>query len=222
VPSRAEFGDIVRNQVRECRRLGVEIRYGVDADAAAVIAMAPDVAVVATGARPARPWWAPPDAAVIVDVRDVLEGTASPSGSVIVVDELGFHQATSVAEWLADHGCTVTVVTPGMVVGQDLGITLDLEHWNTRAAAKGITQLTDLVPMGWSGAEGLTVLHHPTGEERRLPCDWVVLAVPQEPNEELYFALAGQGLDVRRVGDCVAPRRAHAAVIEGDRVGASL
>ncbi len=81
-------------------------------------------------------------------MRDVLEGRARPEGHVVVVDELGFHQATSVAELLADRGCTVEVVTPGMVVGQDLGVTLDLEHWNVRAAAKGIAQRTDLVPMG--------------------------------------------------------------------------
>jgi 2,4-dienoyl-CoA reductase (NADPH2) len=221
-PSRAEFGDIVRNQVRECRRLGVEVRYGVTADAATLTAMAPDVIVIATGARPQRPWWAPPDAARIVDVRDVLEGAAAPIGAVVVVDELGFHQATSVADLLADRGCRVTVLTPGMVVGQDLGITLDLEHWNTRAAAKGITQLTDLVPMGWAEDDGLVALHHPTGEERRFPCDWVVLAVPQEPNEELYFDVLGSGVEVHRVGDCVSPRRAHAAVVEGERVGAAL
>mgnify|MGYP002147538574 FL=1 len=34
VPNRAEFGDLVRNQVSECRRLGVAVEYGVEADAA--------------------------------------------------------------------------------------------------------------------------------------------------------------------------------------------
>ena len=35
---------------------------------------------------------------------------------------------------------------------------------------------------------------------------------------------AGGGVpfEVHRVGDCLAPRRAHAAVIEGERVGAAL
>jgi len=223
VPSRAEFGDIVRNQVHECRKLGVDIRFGVDADVDAVLALAPDAVVVATGAAPERPYWVPPDATTVVDVRDVLEGRAAPSGVVVVVDELGFHQATSVAEVLADRGCAVTVLTPGMVVGQDLGITLDLEHWNVRAAAKGIDQLTDLVPMGWSPDGGLAVLHHPTGQDRRVACDWVVLAVPQRPLDALYVELAARGrVDVHRVGDCVAPRRAHAAVIEGQRIGAAL
>ena len=35
-----------------------------------------------------------------------------------------------------------------MVVGQDLGITLDMENWWMRAGAKGIVQSTDLVAMG--------------------------------------------------------------------------
>jgi mycofactocin system FadH/OYE family oxidoreductase 2 len=222
VPSRAEFGDIVRNQVNAYRRIGMDVRYGTVADRAAVLAESPDVVIVATGAEPERPYWAPPEAANVADVVEVLDGRASPSGRVVVVDELGFHQATSVAELLADRGCSVTVITPGMVVGQDLGITLDLEHWNIRASAKGIGQLTDLVPMGFDGDE-LTVLHHPTGEQRRLPCDWVVLAVPGRPVEALYFDLLGTpGVEVHRVGDCVAPRRAHAAVVEGERVGSLL
>jgi 2,4-dienoyl-CoA reductase (NADPH2) len=37
----------------------------------------------------------------------------------------------------------VEVVTNGMVVGQDLGITLDMEGWWMRAMAKGIVQSTD-------------------------------------------------------------------------------
>ncbi|KWX10809.1 2,4-dienoyl-CoA reductase, partial [Carbonactinospora thermoautotrophica] len=224
VPSRAEFLDLVRNLAAECARLGVEIRTGVEADADAVLAERPDAVVVATGARPQRPWWAG-DLARVVDVRDVLEGRAEPSGRVVVFDELGFHQATSVAELLADRGCTVEIMTPGMVVGQDLGVTLDMETWNVRAHAKGITQTTDSVIVG-ARAEGdgivLDVLYHPTGETRQVRCDWTVCAVHQQPEDALWHALKGSGLEVHRVGDCLAPRRAHAAVVEGYRVGVAL
>ena len=171
VPNRAEFGDIVRNQLTECRRLGVSIEYGVGVWPGLVAEKAPDHVIVATGAEPQRPWWAPADAPNVCDVRDVLTGAADPHGDVVVVDEIGFHHATSVAELLADRGCTVEIVTPGMVVGQDLGITLDMENWWMRASAKGIVQSTDLVPMGIAGNE-LTLLHHPTGtnQTRRFDC----------------------------------------------------
>jgi 2,4-dienoyl-CoA reductase (NADPH2) len=224
VPNRAEFGDMIRNQLTECRRLGVTIEYGVSVSSELIASRHPNHVIVATGAEPQRPWWVPGDADRVVDVCEVLDGTASPSGDVVVIDELGFHHATSVAELLADRGCRVEIVTNGMVVGQDLGITLDMENWWMRAGTKGIVQSTDLVAMGMgdpSSRRALNLLHHPTGATvARMP-DWVVLAVPARPVEGLYHELKAAGVSVERVGDCVAPRRAHAAVIEGDRAGAS-
>jgi len=232
VPNRAELGDLVRNQVHECGRLGVTIEYGVDATASEVERRRPDSVIVATGAVAARPWWAPPEADWIVDVRDVLTGAAQPTGDVVVLDELGFHHATSVAEVLADRGCRVEVITPGMVVGQDLGITLDLETWWIRAGAKGIVQSTELVPMGveddGDGGHVVNLQHHPTGSMHTRTPDWLVLAVPADPADGLYHELRASAelrdrrVAVERIGDAVAPRRAHAAVIDGERVGAAV
>jgi len=225
VPNRAEFGDMIRNQLTECRRLGVTIEYGVNMSAELIAEKKPQHVIVAMGAEPQRPWWVPADADQVVDVRAVLDGSANPSRDVVVIDELGFHHATSVAELLADRGCNVEIITNGMVVAQDLGITLDMENWWMRAGAKGIVQSTDLVAMGM-GATGprrsLELLHHPTGTSVTRTPDWVVLAVPPSPVEWLYHDLKASGVSVERVGDCVAPRRAHAAVIEGDRAGAAL
>ena len=231
VPNRAEFGDMIRNQLNECDRLGVKFEYGVGVWPGLVEERRPDHVVVATGAEPQRPWWVPGDADArnggnVCDVREVLDGSLGERGPasgqhVVVVDEIGFHHATSVAEVLADRGCHVEIVTNGMVVGQDLGITLDMENWWMRAHAKGIVQSTDLVPMGMADGE-LTLLHHPTGTNRTRRPDWVVLAVPPSPVEWLYRDLKAAGVSVQRVGDCVAPRRAHAAVIDGERVGAAL
>jgi len=221
VPNRAELGDMIRNQLAECRRLGVEIRYGVGVWPGLIDDEQPDHVIVAAGSEPTRPWWAPGDAANVCDVRDVLAGTAEPFGDVVVIDEIGFHHATSVAELLADRGCDVEVITNGMVVGQDLGITLDMENWWIRASAKGIVQTTDLVPMGLEGGT-LTLLHHPTGINQARTPDWIVLAIPATPVDWLYHDLKTSGVPVTRVGDCVAPRRAHAAVVDGERAGASI
>jgi 2,4-dienoyl-CoA reductase (NADPH2) len=78
------------------------------------------------------------------------------------------------------------------------------------------------------GVEGgtLSLQHHPTGRMDERTPDWIVCAVPAQPVEWLYQQLRdaapGLGIEVHRVGDCIAPRRAHAAVVEGERVGASL
>ncbi|MCU1622263.1 MAG: 2,4-dienoyl-CoA reductase [Frankiales bacterium] len=221
VPSRAEFLDITRNLAAAAQRVGVDVKLQHEATADEITADAPDAVILATGAVPARPWWAG-DLTQVVDVRDVLEGRASPRGRVLVVDELGFHQATSVAELLADRGCFVEVATPGMVVGQDLGITLDLETWNVKADAKGIAQLTDVVPMSATEGITLTLQHHPTGTDLTRTVDWVVCAVQQRADDALWQALKGSLFPVHRVGDCVAPRRAHAAVIEGHRAAVAL
>lgn len=231
VPNRAEFGDMIRNQLAECRRLGVTIHVGAGVWPGLIDEVRPDHVIVATGAEPARPWWVPDaetdeSALRVCDVRAILDGSAPlggprPGESVVIVDEIGFHHATSTAEVLADRGCQVEIVTPGMVVGQDLGITLDMENWWIRAGDKGIVQSTDLVPMNFAHGE-LTLLHHPTGANQTRRADWVVLAVPPHPVEWLYNDLKKSGISVERVGDCVAPRRAHAAVVEGERAGSSV
>ena len=68
----------------------------------------------------------------------------------------------------------------------------------------------------------LSLLHHPTGEPAQRHCDWVVCAVHQAPEDELWQELQDAPFEVHRVGDCVTPRRAHAAVIEGHRVAVAL
>lgn len=224
VPSRAEFLDVVRNLLAECQRYGVDIKTGTEASAELLRSESPDAVVLATGAKPQAPYWAG-GLARVVDVRDVLEGRANPEGEVVVLDDLGFHQATSVAELLADRGCSVRMSTSGMVVGQDLGVTLDMETFNVRAHAKGIRQHTDEVVLGASEEDGrvvLQVLTHTTGVTAEVRCDWVVCATHQAPEDELWQQLKDAPFPVHRAGDCVTPRRAHAAVIEGHRAGVAL
>ncbi|MFD4294214.1 mycofactocin system FadH/OYE family oxidoreductase 2 [Rhodococcus sp. NPDC058532] len=221
---RAEFGELTANLERECLRSGVTMRTGVAVDAALVLALAPEVVIVATGARPSRPAWSGGSDRV-VDVRDVLDGGVHPTGRVLVFDELGFHQGTSVAETLAARGAGVTIATPGMIVGQDLGLTLDMEGWQRRAHAAGVVERTDTVPTGIADTgTGIRVhlLHHPTGVVEQVEFDAVVCAVHQRPVDQLWKELSGSGFEVHRIGDALSPRRADAAVREGYRVALSL
>jgi len=235
MPGRAGFGNLTLDMAGQARRAGVRVETSHLVHEEFLRAEQPDAVVLATGAVPVRPAWAHGHPGV-VDVRQVADGSARPEGTVVVVDELGFHQATSVAELLADRGCAVEVITSALMVGQDLGLTLDLELWTRKTHAQGVRQRTDVVvldtPEDEAGRLELTLLHHPTGVHQRLACDWVACAVPPRPADELWHALRSGGpggagpdrapFEVHRVGDCLAPRRAHAAVIEGERVGAAL
>jgi mycofactocin system FadH/OYE family oxidoreductase 2 len=230
MPGRAGFGVLTRDLATQARRAGVRLETSHPVDAEFLRAERPDAVVLATGAIPLQPAWAHGHPRV-VDVRRVADGSARPAGAVVVLDELGFHPATSVAELLADRGCAVQMITSAMVVGQDLGLTLDLELWTRKTHAQGVRQRTDVVVLdareNEAGRLELALLHHPTGARSQLACDWVACAVPPRPDDELWHALHGARPDsapfeVHRVGDCLAPRRAHAAVLEGERVGAAL
>lgn len=217
-PHRRELLGAVTSLDAHCRRLGVDVRVGAAADVDAVRSLRPDTVIVATGARPRRPDWAGRSDHV-VDVRDVLDERVGVHGRVLVVDELGFHQATSVAEFLADRGCVVTVCTPGMIVGQDLGLTLDMDGWLRRAHAKRIDLVTDVavtaVRDDADGAVAVSLAHHPTGRVDETIVDAVVVATHQEPVDDLWKALSQVDVPVVRVGDAVTPRRLHAAIVEG-------
>ncbi|MCE0761592.1 mycofactocin system FadH/OYE family oxidoreductase 2 [Pseudonocardia kujensis] len=207
-PGRGELAHVVRDLLGECERAGVEIVHGEPGDLGSA-----DAVVLATGARPAR-------RPGTVDVRDVLAGTAAPTGAVLVVDELGFHHATSVAELLAARGCTVEIVTPGMVVGQDLGLTLDREGFRRRAHAAGIRLTTARLVTAVEPGRA-TLVHHPTGRSETREVDAVVCAVPAEPDDALWSTLRHRA-GVHRIGDCLAPRRMDAALRDGERLAVSL
>jgi 2,4-dienoyl-CoA reductase (NADPH2) len=222
-PGRGGLAPLVLDAEVECRRAGVDLRTGESADTARVLAERPDVVLLATGSRPVRPAWAGSSPRV-ADVREVLDGTVRPDGAVLVVDDLGWPAAPSVAELLAERGCVVEVTTSAMVVGQDLGLTLDMPRWQRRAAELGIRQTPDRLVRAVVEGGRLTVglVEHPTGLEEARVVDWVVVATHAAPDEALWRELAGTGLEVHRIGDCRAPRRADAATREAERVALAL
>jgi len=222
VTGRAEYGDLVRNLLHELGQVDVDVRLGVDVDADAVVRERPDAVVVATGSAPNRHAIAGADAAPnVVDVEDVLDGRATVGDRVLVVDQLGFHEATSCAELLAEAGRDVQVVTQTLYVGQDLGVTLDLEHWYRRARQLGIVCTPDHSALGIEDG-ALQAVHNYTGEPRAFDADTIVLAVPRVARSALFHALEGRVAERYLVGDALAPRRAHAAILEGERAARAI
>lgn len=112
----------------QVRALPVQIQLGVTVTPQLVLSHAPAAVIVAVGGMP-RPY---PDVDVraaevpIVNPRQVLVGDVPTTpGMAVILDHIGDYVAMGVAEWLADHGWQVTIVTADMFVGQRLTASLE-------------------------------------------------------------------------------------------------
>jgi mycofactocin system FadH/OYE family oxidoreductase 2 len=224
VPSRVEFGDAARNLQRELAEAGVEVLTGTEVDAALIERERPDAVIIATGSRPGPVAVPGGDLPHVASTWQVLlaEKTAQPGERVLVYDQLGFHQATSVAELLAERGCEVLIATPQFYVGGDLSITLDIELWYRRMLAHRV-QMIPHHYLATIEAARATLVNNYTGKALTLSeLALVVVVAPQVADDALYYALKGRVRYLYRVGDCLAPRRVEHAILDGERVGRAL
>jgi len=247
-PRRREMIGIVDWRLAELDRLGVDIRYNTFAEAADVLALVPDVVVIATGGLPQMPAMAGDDLAV--SSWDILSGAVKPAGRVLVYDDAAGHAGMSAAEVIARAGAEVELVTPERMLAPDVGGMNHVPYMrafqeagvrvtiNTRVAALRREGNALVATLGSDFAPGWA-------EERRV--DQVVAEHATAPMEELYFALkplsrnrgavdyaalTGRGtgalfpdrnpdaaFTLYRIGDAVAARNIHAGIYDALRYG---
>ena len=214
---RSEFGGAVSYRLGLLAELGVELRYGVAAGAAAVLALRPDAVIVATGSQPA-----PPTLPGAVTVEAALADPLLVRGRVALVDEDGHVRGASAAEHLARLGHPLTLVTPLATAAADLPA-MNFGPQLHRLAEAGVTVVTQRVPVRRDGA---LLLVRPTwgGPEEAVAADTVVMAGRRIPEAGLAAELSARapGLTVRLAGDCVTPRTALQAIAEGHAAGRSV
>ena len=220
-PARAEYTGIVRFLAGQVRKLGVDVRLGVEATADAVLAERPEAVIVATGSHPYVPAVPGIDGKHVVTDRDVLAGEAKVGANVVVIDDVHTEQALSTAELLLDQARRVEVISPLFYVGQDVGVT-SIAPLYARLYAKGVilTPCSEL-----RAVEGSTVIvaNVFSGIERRIEAvDSVVLATGSRSTDALYRALKGRVPVLHAAGDCVAPRGVHHAILDGTRAARAI
>jgi mycofactocin system FadH/OYE family oxidoreductase 2 len=220
-PQRAEYGGIVRFLARQVGKLPVDCRLNVDATASIVLAESPDAVIVATGSHPYVPPLPGLDGKHVVTDRDVLLDRVPLGERVLLVDDVHTQQGLSTAECLLDRGCQVEVISRLFYPGQDIGVT-SIQPLYARLFAKAVTLTphTDLVAV-----EGSTVVvaNAYTGQPRRIEgVDTVVLSMGSRSTDALYRALRGRVPALHAIGDCVAPRGVHHAILEGTRVARAI
>jgi 2,4-dienoyl-CoA reductase-like NADH-dependent reductase (Old Yellow Enzyme family)/NADPH-dependent 2,4-dienoyl-CoA reductase/sulfur reductase-like enzyme len=205
-------------------RLGVDVRLGTEASAQAVLALQPDVVVVATGSKYNREGVSGPsprpipghDLGHVLAPEDLFAGR-SVSGKVVVVDDEGYHTGCGIAEMLAKSGCDVVYVARKMVVGASLGLAIG--HVSTRLRLAGVKIVTG--HMATAITEGTVTLYEAmTGAESvEQGVDHVVLTTCRDAVDDLSEALEGKIPYIYLIGDALAPRGLREATYEGHRFG---
>jgi N,N-dimethylglycine/sarcosine dehydrogenase len=218
-PSRQEFDGACRYTARQCEKLGVELRLGVDADAETVLAEAPDVVVLASGARALRPEL--PGIDLAVSAWDVLSGKEPAGLRVLVLDEEYGHQAPSVAELLLDRGKQVAMVTSERTIGSLLGATTAPPVLE-RLFTKGIVLHSNLSVVRLEAGRATATNVWSGREETLAPFDAFVYAYGGEAYCPLETSLTGLVPRLELVGDCFAPRTLQHAILEGHKLARAL
>jgi 2,4-dienoyl-CoA reductase-like NADH-dependent reductase (Old Yellow Enzyme family) len=228
MPGRAELAGFVTWRIDECARQGVDVRLGVDASAAVVIALYPTAVVVATGARATTDGhskWHPfpisgSDQAWVLDHEQALVDPERCGARVIVLDAVGHIEAIGLGEVLAAAGRDVTVLCP-----LPTPMLLDPETMSRalpRMVRAGARWRPNTV-LAAIGDHDVTVVDTLARElETITGVDTVVIRTHGTAVDGLYHELADGPVRVHRIGDALAARWVDRAVMDGHLVGRAL
>ena len=229
---------------RTVERLAVEIELNCYADRLSVVALKPDVVIIATGGVPDTD--IVDGAEHVVSVWDILSGQSSAGESVLVYDDAGRHEAASCVNYLSDRGSQVELVTPDRMAMAETG-GMNWPIYLRRFHQQDVTvtpdsRLTKVVRSG--NRYKATVESAYLGGAQERIVDRVVVEHGTRPADELYFELkplsTNSGVaDLQalvegrvqaqvhntqgkfrlfRVGDAVSSRDVHAALYDSLRL----
>jgi NADPH-dependent 2,4-dienoyl-CoA reductase/sulfur reductase-like enzyme len=213
-PGHAETARTLRhNYERLLAKGGVELSLGAEADEETVAALDPDCVVAATGARPYRPEFELTGVEV-VQAWDVLS-VPRPRGLRAVVADWGGDAAGLAAAELLEAAGNDVVLTIGSAA---LGETLHQYHRNLyaqRLYRAGVTIVHHVDLTGASNGRAQFQNVFAPELETTFDADLLVLAHGRVPDRGLAERLRQRGLAVEEAGDCLGPRSAEEAILEG-------
>ncbi|ATA97022.1 NADH:flavin oxidoreductase [Sinorhizobium meliloti] len=244
-PRRREMISIIDWRMSQCEKLGVTFHFNTWAEAEAIQAENPDVVIIATGGLPHTEVLSRGNE-LVVSAWDIISGDAKPGTNVLIFDDAGDHAALQAAEFLANAGARVEIMTPDRSFApevmamnlvpymrslQKLDVTFTVTY-RLEAVEKSGNQLVAHVGSDYGGIS------------KQRTFDQVVVNHGTIPLDELYFELkpfssnlgeiahdqmiagvpqsvvrnAEGKFQLFRIGDAVAARNTHAAIYDALRL----
>ena len=234
LPGRKEFGQIALWIAAQAEKNGAEVRTGAGVDGdrldELLAAQQPDHVVVATGAQYRRDGWqgqtASPlpgwETAQCAAWDEVVRGAVTPSGSVLVIDDLQDAAAPLTAVKLASEGCSVKLVTRWPMIGMETIPEVYYLWVRTQLYEANVEFAPDLFVKQIDGRRVELINVYVPDRVTSVEADWIVMATGRQSVNDLYHALREHGTSVEMIGDAVAPRSTYEAVYEGHRQARKL
>ncbi|MDE6828959.1 MAG: FAD-dependent oxidoreductase, partial [Lachnospiraceae bacterium] len=209
-PRKKEMEDAVILMGKQAEKLGVDIRLNSKVTADTIREMKPHSFINAIGAAPLIPDIPGRDLDCVVNSHEVLAGTKTISGNVVVIG--GGLVGTETAEFAAANGCKVTILEMLPEIAADLGHvrkTCVLEQ----VYAAGITPVCEATVKEIKEGKVIAIKD---GKETTFDCDHAVMAIGSKARcgKELEDACRENEVAYFCVGDAFGARRALNAVRE--------
>lgn len=221
LPGRREFSGLVINLQREVVAAGVEVMTNVEVTRQLIVDHAPDTVILATGARPYCPPIPGAEGEHVVTAWQVLDDPGRVQGSVVIADWRCDWVGLGVAQKLAIAGHAVRLCVNGTMPGET--IQQYVREQMTGALHRLGVEVTPLVRLERIERHAVHFVHTTSGRPVALDgVDAVVLALGHAARNELESALADFDGELKVIGDCLCPRTAEEAVLEGLKAGIAV
>jgi 2,4-dienoyl-CoA reductase-like NADH-dependent reductase (Old Yellow Enzyme family)/thioredoxin reductase len=242
---RAEMIGIIDWRMAQCAARDVEFRFNTWAEAADVLAERPDVVIVATGGLPETEVLEAGND-LVVSAWDILSGDVKPGAQVLLYDDAGDHTAMQAAQFLAESGAVVEVMTPDRSFAPEvMGMNLVPYMRAMQEKAVTFTVTYRLLAVERDGNRLRAVIGSDYSREVRQErsFDQIVVNHGTQPLAQIYFDLkplsenlgavdydaliegrpqamngGPAGFQLFRIGDAVEARNTHAAIYDALRL----
>ena len=232
MPGAEGLGGIFDYQEQAAKQYSVNIKSGQQAGLVDILALTPDVVVLATGAQMAYPSSLPAeleDEGVIMDlpalIADLSGSNRSYAGTAVIIDEdhtIAFYNATL---WMADRFDEVVLITSRERFAASETL-INRQGIIERLFRPNITLLpfSELLLSGDNMEEGRVKYRHLKTDQVGLIENVAALSYASHrvPRLDLQAGLEAAGVQTELIGDAFAPRGVLQAMTEGYELAMKL